>query len=98
MTKQDFVQRSLDIAKAMGLRVDAVTQGEARGLLRICFNEKSGKFLHELHLQSLYPLLRKRGLSVAELNAAIESVAPGRPCTHRGMREIIVQLQNASAR
>lgn len=92
MTKKEFVDRVFVLAKAKGLRVDAVTRGESRGLFRVWFNESSRKYLHELHLGALYATLKKRGLTRAQLNRAIDAVAPGSPCTHIGMREIYDQL------
>lgn len=92
MTKAEFRTLVFEIARAQRLRVDAMKDGKAR----IWFNEKSQKFLHADHIDSLYDRLRHPNLSPRDINAAIESVAPGRPCTHRGMRDIYAQIHRSS--
>ncbi|MBC8730029.1 hypothetical protein [Paraburkholderia sp. UCT2] len=94
MEKADFVTAVLDAARNRGFRVER----NRDGLNQICFNEKSRKSLHQGHLERLFPAILQAGLSKSQMNALIDGVAPGRPCTHRGMREIVVQLQNVSAR
>jgi hypothetical protein len=95
MIKQDFVERVFKIAKAKGLRVDTCTQGDAKGMHRIWFNEKSKKFLRVDHVAQLHEILKEPALSVREIRATIEAVAPGRPCTHKGMREIYEKIHRA---
>ena len=93
MKKADFVTAVLEVARQRGLRVYV----NREGLDQICFNEKSKKSLHQGHLQQLHPAILQIGLSRSQMNTLIEQVAPGRPCTHRGMRDIVAQLQGVSA-
>ena len=93
MKKADFVTAVFEAARKRGLRVHV----NREGLDQICFNEKSKKSLHRGHLEQLHPAILRRGLSRSQMNALIEKVAPGRPCTHRGMREIVGALTGFSA-
>lgn len=92
MKKADFVKAVFEAARRRGLRVYV----NREGLDQICFNEKSKKSLHRGHLEQLHPAILRSGLSKTQMNAIIEQVAPGRPCTHRGMRDIVVELQGVS--
>ncbi len=92
MTKAEFRTLVFEIARAQRLRVDAMKDGKDR----IWFNEKSQKFLHADHIDALYDRLRHPHLSTRDINTAIEKVAPGRPCTHKGMRDIYEQLHQTS--
>ncbi|WP_175698534.1 MULTISPECIES: hypothetical protein [Burkholderia] len=92
MTKAEFRTLVFEIAQEKRLRVDEMQDGKAR----IWFNEKSQKFLHADHIDALYDRLRHPNLSTRDINVAIESAAPGRPCTHRGMREIYAQIHRSS--
>jgi len=56
-------------------------------LKQIVFDYKK---LHAGHIQQLYPDILTR---TEELPKLIEKVAPGKPCTHRPMREIINQIK-----
>ena len=58
----------------------------SRNGVQIDFGHKK---LHEGHLRALFPDILAKGVNVAKL---IETVAPGRPCVHRPMREIIAQI------
>lgn len=93
MKKADFVTAVLEAARKRGLRVYV----NRDGLDQICFNEKSRKSLHRGHLEQLHPAILRSGLSRSQMNALIEQVAPGRPCTHRGMRDIVALLTGFSA-
>lgn len=88
MTENEFVQRVFEIALQHGLSVESRRSG-----MSICFNSNSNKWLNESHLRKLFPGVLEPGLSVQALNRMIDSVAPGRPCTHVGFREIIDQLR-----
>ncbi|HHX4060205.1 hypothetical protein JAO10_30885 [Burkholderia contaminans] len=92
VTKAEFRTLVFEFARAKQLRVDEIKDGKAR----IWFNENSQKFLHADHVDALYDRLRHAHLSPRDINIAIENVAPGRPCTHRGMREIYVQIHRSS--
>ncbi len=89
MNKQNFVEAVLLAARERGLRVEPNRNGQQQ----ICFNEKSKKSLHVRHLEDLHPAILDPDLSVTEVNALIQKVAPGRPCTHRGMREIVETIR-----
>jgi len=47
------------------------------------------KKLHEKHLGDLHPDILTDG---ANVSALIDGVAPGRPCTHKPMKEIIAKI------
>ncbi|ALX12108.1 hypothetical protein P350_11435 [Burkholderia cepacia JBK9] len=92
MTKAEFRTLVFEIARAKRLRVDEMKDGK----VRIWFNEKSLKFLHADHVDELYDRLRHPSLSPRDINIEIQRVAPGRPCTHKGMREIYEQIHRCS--
>jgi hypothetical protein len=48
------------------------------------------KQLHAGHIRPLFPAILEEGRSIPTL---IENVAPGRPCTHKPMKEIIAELK-----
>lgn len=91
MTKTEFRALVLKIARTKQLRVDEMQDGRER----IWFNEKSQKFLHVDHIDALFGLLRHPNLSRREISAEIQRVAPGRPCTHKQMREIYEQIHRS---
>ncbi|WP_175783885.1 hypothetical protein [Burkholderia ambifaria] len=91
MTKSEFRARVFETARAKRLKVDQMQDGKDR----IWFNLNSKKFLHSDHIDSLFDLLRRPNLSRQVVNAEIERVAPGRPCTHKGMREIYEQIHRS---
>ncbi|WP_289534416.1 hypothetical protein [Pseudomonas sp. SO81] len=82
-----FVEAVLQLAAELGLKIE-----ERRPGWSICFNETSDKWLSEQHLRQLYPAILEADLSDARINQLIEQVAPGRPCTHVGMRQIVARL------
>ncbi|OXS89593.1 hypothetical protein PAP18089_01614 [Pandoraea apista] len=84
MGKDEFVDEVFRAAQSRGLRIEI---GRA-GRRTIVFNEVSKKKLHEGHIRALHPEILRKNASVGDVRALIETVAPGRPCTHRGMREI----------
>lgn len=92
MTKAEFRTLVFQIARAKRLRVDEMKDGKER----IWFNEKSQKFLHAGHIDALFDRLRHPNLSPHDINLEIQGVAPGRPCTHKGMREIYEQIHRPS--
>ncbi|AIO33549.1 hypothetical protein DM39_1483 [Burkholderia cenocepacia] len=91
MTKVEFRRLVFEIARAKRLRVDEMKDGKQR----IWFNENSRKFLHADHIDALFDLLRCPDLSQREINAEIGRVAPGRSCTHKGMREIYEDIHRS---
>ncbi len=92
MTKAQFRTLVFEIARAKQLRVDQMQDGKER----IWFNETSEKFLHVDHIDSLFDVLRQPNLTKREINAEIQRVAPGRPCTHKDMRDIYEQIHQTS--
>lgn len=89
MNVDEFVHRIFEIADEMGLLVEDRRPGKS-----ICFNPNSDKWLNEGHLRSLFPMILEPGISDTQVNRMIEGVAPGRPCTHVGMRSILQRLQS----
>lgn len=89
MTEEEFIQRFFAIAGEIGLKIKNRRPGKS-----ICFNQKSDKWLDEVHLRRLYDggVLNSYRTD-KELNELVASVAPGRPCTHVGCRTIIRRLQ-----
>ena len=65
-----------------GYRIETNRNGQTQ----IDFGHKK---LHSGHLEQLFVAILKPGANVARV---IESVAPGRPCTHRPMREILERI------
>jgi hypothetical protein len=80
-----FVDSVFQIAKELGYPVKLNRDRK----MQIYFPNK--KALHEEHLRMLYPDILLNGAQVHKL---IKAVAPGRPCSHRPMREIIAQLHD----
>ncbi|RZB31324.1 MAG: hypothetical protein SRB2_04849 [Desulfobacteraceae bacterium Eth-SRB2] len=84
LSKEQFEQEIFRIAKRQGYNIE---KNKRNGLKQIVFDHKK---LHADHIQQLYPDILTR---TEELPKLIEKVAPGRPCTHRPMREIIYQIK-----
>lgn len=82
MDSQTFVARVTQIARQQGHKIEV----NRDGLTQIDFGNKK---LHAEHLRKLYPAILAPEANIASL---IESVAPGRPCTHRPMKEIIGKI------
>lgn len=84
MDSQTFVERVTQIARKQGHKIEV----NRDGITQIDFGNKK---LHAGHLQKLFPAILAPEANVASL---IEAVAPGRPCTHRPMKEIVRLLAN----
>jgi len=84
LSKEQFEHDVFKIAKSQGYKIE---KNKRNGLKQIVFDNKK---LHAGHIQQLYPDSLTR---TEELPKLIEKVAPGRPCTHRPMREIIDQIK-----
>lgn len=82
MIKKQYLELVFKIAK----KHDYTIEINRDGLRQINFGHKK---LHEEHLNKLYPDILKDECALPTL---IEQVAPGRPCTHRPMREIIKEM------
>ena len=85
MRRPEFVNRVFQIAQAEGYSVAL----NRLGLRQIDFGHKK---LHEAHLEQLYPSALAPGARISKL---IEEVAPGRPCAHKPMKQIIERLTAA---
>lgn len=82
MNKQEFIDQVFRNARAKGFKIEMSRNGQTQ----IDFGHKK---LHSGHLEQLFPEILFRDANVAKL---IDAVAPGRPCTHKPMREIVEQL------
>lgn len=82
MTEDQFVDAVVWHASNLGYKIEATRNGR-----QIAFGTKR---LHEGHLRALFPSILTDAANVAGL---IEAVAPGRPCTHKPMRQIISQIR-----
>lgn len=86
MNRSQFIEAVVAGARARNL---AVTHNR-NGRVSICFNATSKKSLHADHLGKLFDCgYAEQGRTQAERNALVKQVAPGRPCTHRELREIV---------
>ena len=83
MEIHQFISRVTDIARNEGYPVALNRNGQDQ----IDFGHKK---LHSGHLVQLFPRILEPGVNISIL---IESVAPGRPCSHRPMKEIIQKIQ-----
>lgn len=82
MNQDEFVE--VVIAEARQRRYPVENSRNGR---QIDFGHKK---LHEGHLQALYPDILADGANVSDL---IEKVAPGRPCSHRPIKEILASIK-----
>jgi len=82
MNSQEFIDAVVREARKDGHRIETNRNGQTQ----IDFGHKK---LHSGHLENLFPAILKPGANVARV---IESVAPGRPCTHKPMREILTRI------
>ena len=89
MEKDEFVAAVFEAATQDGLKIDV----DRKGRKRIWFNPNSRKYLDEERIAALHPAILQPGIGSGEMNRLIESVAPGRPCTHVGMREIVERIR-----
>ncbi|HEY4072344.1 MAG TPA: hypothetical protein VGM52_04495 [Herbaspirillum sp.] len=93
MKKIEFVSRVFDIARSNRLRVKI----DSRGHNAICFNEVSGTWLHEGHIGLLFDLnILRADMPLNEMNALMRRIAPGRSGAHKGMREIVQEIQKTA--
>lgn len=74
------------MSRQMGFKVET----NRDGLSQIDFGNKK---LHTGHLERLFPKILDPKADVAKM---IDAVAPGRPCTHKPMKEIVAQIKRRS--
>ncbi len=86
---QDFLRDILRIARSNNYTVERLRGGTVP---QIDFGHKK---LHALHFEKLFPEILADG---TDIGALIEIVAPGHPCAHRPMREIVNQLKEERPR
>ncbi len=79
LNKNEFIRAVFRIAEKRGFKIES---NQRNGLPQIDFGHKK---LHAGHLEQLYPKILS---STQKISILIEQVAPGRPCTHKPMREI----------
>ncbi len=82
--REQFINEIIRVAREQGYRIESNAR---TGQVQINFGKKK---LHAGHLSALYPRALDPNENIARL---IDQVAPGRPCSHKPMREIISQLQ-----
>ena len=83
MNKTEFANLVVTTARNKGWRIET----NRDGLTQIDFGNKK---LHTCHLEAMFPGIFAEGASIS---AVIDKVAPGRPCTHKPMREIIADIK-----
>ena len=86
MTENQFIDAVIEEAQKTGYSIEASRNGR-----QIDFGNKK---LHEKHLRDLYPTILADGENVS---AVIDRIAPGRPCTHRPMKDIIAKIKDDHA-
>ena len=85
MIKQEaLIEQIVRVARKHGYKIDSHAR---TGEVQIDFGNKK---LHAGHLKAILPGVLSNTTSIAKL---IDSVVPGRPCSHRPMRQIIDQLK-----
>ena len=82
MNEKQFVDAVVAEAQQQGYAVENSSNGR-----QIDFEHEK---LHEGHLRDLHPDILTPG---ADISALIEKVAPGRPCSHRPMKEILAAIR-----
>ena len=84
MDRELFIIKVLECACNQGF----VIETNHDGFLQIDFGNKK---LHQKHLNELFPNILNSDVIISKL---IERIAPGRPCTHKPMRDIINIINN----
>ncbi len=79
-----FLKQVMFHARKSGFRIETSSSGDEQ----IDFGNKK---LTVTHLSKLYPAILQENADVAKL---INTVAPGRPCTHKPMKEIVQKIVN----
>jgi len=84
ISKDQFIKEVMRVAREYGYKIESNSQ---TGQAQIDFGNKK---LHAGHIADIYPAALSPQANISSL---IETVAPGRPCAHKPMREIIEQLK-----
>ena len=84
MSPAVFVEHVTRVAREHGYKIESHAHS---GEPQIDFGNKK---LHAGHLRRMLPAILANTGTMASI---IDEVAPGRPCSHRPMREIIEQLR-----
>lgn len=84
MTQDEFVEAIVATARSQGYLIENSRHGR-----QIDFGHKK---LHEGHLRRLYPDILAEDAHIPSL---IDAMAPGRPCSHKPMREIVATVKTA---
>jgi hypothetical protein len=82
ITQDEFVDAIVETARSHGYSIENSRHGR-----QIDFGYKK---LHEGHLRQLYPDILTEGANIPSL---IDATAPGRPCSHKPMREIVATVK-----
>jgi len=82
MDEARFVKQVIFLARKSGFKIETSPSGEEQ----IDFGNKK---LTTTHLSKLYPAIVQENADVAKL---INSIAPGRPCTHKPMKDIVQKI------
>ena len=86
IAKDQFVKEVIRVARERGFKIESNAR---TGQEQIDFGNKK---LHSGHLGDLYPAILSDNPNVSSL---IEKIVPGRPCSHKPMKEIMEQLRAA---
>ena len=84
ISKERFMSEVIRVAGEHGYKIESNAK---TGQAQIDFGNKK---LHAGHLSELYPAILS---TEANISTLIESVAPGRPCSHKPIKQIIEQLK-----
>lgn len=85
LSEDSFIEQVFILAEKQGYLIERDTKGNK---WQIDFGNKK---LHRNHLESLYPQILNENIKIPYI---IDGVAPGRPCTHKPMKEIILAMLN----
>lgn len=84
LTKLQLIDEIIRVSRMQGHKIEISSKN---GLKQIDFRNKK---LHVEHLEKLYPDILQIDAYIPSL---INKIAPGRPCSHRPMRQIMEQLR-----
>ena len=82
MNEDVFIKEVIGTARSLGYKIET----NRNGLIQIDFGHKK---LHEGHLRAIFPQIFQ---PEANINQLIDDIAPGRPCDHRPMKEILARM------